>query len=138
MKDGCKGGDVMTKGSGSEWTASEISDEEKKTVTKSMDRLIGWKRILPWTPQVMIVDSSVPMSEAQIRVENGEECYKAFEYEDYKYLSAFPVWDDGNYAAICSNDLTHWSLCLSATKDGKTIDVLEIAKSLEESMKGER
>lgn len=54
------------------------------------------------------------------------------ENSEYKYLSAFPILENGDFAAVASKDMKEWVLCIGAYIDGEMVDVREIAKQLQD------
>lgn len=56
---------------------------------------------------------------------------KAIEFQandEYKYLTAFQVFDGGGYSAVASKDMKEWVLCIGAFIEGEKIDGMQIVR----------
>lgn len=54
------------------------------------------------------------------------------ENDDYKFLSAFPLFEDGSYAPMASKDMKDWVMCIGAFVDGDPVDLLKFVKQIQE------
>lgn len=76
--------------------------------------------------EIVKIDSAVVMPDAEI----SENEISFTPNTEYKYLSAFPLCEDGSYIAVASKDMKEWVLCIGAYINGKAVDVRDIANQI--------
>ena len=76
---------------------------------------------------VIKCDSAAVMPDANITNEQVEFTMN----NDYKYLSAFPLCEDGSFVAMASKNLKEWAICVGAYLDGELINLNDFAKQVE-------
>lgn len=79
---------------------------------------------------VIRIDGAYVVPDSKMKTTDDEVEIEFIINHEYKYLSAFPIFEDGGYAPVASKDLKSWVICYGAILDGNPLPLLDVVDQL--------
>lgn len=81
---------------------------------------------------MMRIDGAVSMADLRRVDVNGEDGFEFVENKEYRYLAFAPIGPHKELMPVCSKDGKDFTLCVGAIKSGEKLDVMRIARAIQE------
>lgn len=85
---------------------------------------------------VIKIDSACVAPDTKVDANVGDAIgIELIENDEYKYLSAFPLFENGDFAPVASKDLESWVICYGARLNGKALNLLDLVDQIKDRAK---